>query len=101
LIKLTVKDELGKLQKTWDQYLIQLGFENKVHPPTIKSHEKVAKHEQGTSSSAIQPTTSKKRKRETFFHTLDEPVEAPPTSQQEYARSSRILGGGKHPFHFS
>jgi hypothetical protein len=31
----------------------------------------------------------------------DEPVEAPPTSQQEDAGSSCILGGGKHPFPFA
>jgi hypothetical protein len=42
LIKVNVKADLGKLQKTWDQYLIQLGFEKKVHPPTTKSHDKVA-----------------------------------------------------------
>jgi hypothetical protein len=101
LIKVIVKAELGKLQKTWDQYLIQSGFEKKVHPPAVKSHDKVAKPEQGTSSSASQPTTSKKRKRATCVKTPDEPVEAPPTSQQADARSSRILGGGKHPFPFA
>jgi hypothetical protein len=81
LIKVIVKDELGKLQKTWDQYLIQLSFEKKVHPPVVKSHETVAKLEQGTSYSASQPTTSKKRKRASHVKTPDEPVEAPPTSQ--------------------
>jgi hypothetical protein len=28
-------------------------------------------------------------------------MEAPPTSHQAYAGSSRILGGGKHPFPFA
>ena len=78
-----------------------MGFEKKVYPPVIKSHEKVTNPEQGTSSSANQPTTSKKRKRETCVKTPDEPVEAPPTRHQVVSGSSCILGGGKHPFPFA
>jgi hypothetical protein len=68
--------------------LIQSGFEKKVHPSDEKSHDKGAKPEQETSSSTIQPTTSKKRKREACVKTPYEPVEAPPTSQQADAGSS-------------
>jgi hypothetical protein len=78
-----------------------LGFENKVHPSAIKSHEKVAKTEQGTSSNVSQPATSKKRNIAACVNTPDEPVEAHSTSQQEDARSSYLLGGDKHPFPFS
>jgi hypothetical protein len=101
LIKVIVKGKLGKLQNTWDQYLNQSSFEKKVHPPAVKSHEKVANLEQGNSSSASQPTTSKKRKRETCVKTPDEPLEYSPTRQQVDPRSSRILGGSKHLFPFA
>jgi hypothetical protein len=101
LIKVLVKAELGKLQKTWDKFLIQSGFEKKVYPSTAKSHDKGANLEQETSSSTNRSTNAKKRKRTTCVKISDEPVEAPPTSQQENEGSSRILGGGKHPFPFA
>ena len=89
------------MQKTWDQYLIQWGFEKKVHPPTIKSHEKVAKPGKVMSSSVSQTVTSNKRKRKFCVKTPNEPMEAPPTTEQEDERFSRILGGGKNHFPFT
>jgi hypothetical protein len=101
LIKFLVKAELGKLQKTWDQFLIQSGFEKEKHSPASQSHGNIVKPDQETPSNVGQSTTAKKGKRAACLKTPDEPVKATSTSQQTDAGSSHILGGGKHPFPFS
>jgi hypothetical protein len=101
LIKFLVKAELGKLQKTWDQFLIQSGFEKENHSPASQSHGNIVKPDQETPSNVDQSTTAKKGKRATCLKTPDEPVKATSSSQQTDAGSSHILGGGKHPFPFA
>jgi hypothetical protein len=53
LIKVLIKAELGKLHKTWDQFLIQSGFEKEVHPPASQSHDKVVVPTQEASPSPV------------------------------------------------
>lgn len=101
LIKVLVKAELGKLQKTWDQFLIQSGFEKEVHPPVAQSHDNVVKSESETPPGTSRSANAKKGKRVAFLKTPDEPIKATSSIQQADAGFSRILGQGKHPFPFA
>jgi hypothetical protein len=92
---------MRKLQRTWDQLLIQSGFEKEVHPPASQSHDKFYVPTQEYSPNASQPTISNKGKRVTRLKTLDEPVKSIPSIQKIDVGASRILVGGKHMFPFA
>jgi hypothetical protein len=79
-IKILIKLELGKLQRTWDQFLIQLGFEKEVHPHVTQLYDKVVKPNQEASPNESQPVIPRKGKREACLNISDELVEATPTS---------------------
>jgi hypothetical protein len=98
LIKVLIKEELEKRQRTWDQFLIQSGFKIEVHPPAQKLTDKFVEPMQGASSSTSPPVVSRKNKRKTSLKISDEQVEATPTSLQTGEGSSHALGGGRHPF---
>jgi hypothetical protein len=101
LIKKLIKVGLEKLQRTWDRFLIQSGFEKEVHPTAIELHDNVPEPNQEASPNASQPVIPRKGKREAYLNISDEPVEATPTSLEIDRGSSHILGGGKHPFPYS
>jgi hypothetical protein len=46
LIKVLVKDELGKLQKTWDQFLIYSGYDKENHTYASQSHGNIVNPDQ-------------------------------------------------------
>jgi hypothetical protein len=60
--KIIVKDELGKLQNTWDHFLIQSGFEKEKHSPSSQSHGNIVKPDQETPSNVDQSATAKNGK---------------------------------------
>jgi hypothetical protein len=60
LITFLVKAELGKLQKIWDQFLIQSGYEKENHAFASQSHVNIVKPDQETPASVIQSTPAKK-----------------------------------------
>jgi hypothetical protein len=62
LIKFLVKAELGKLQKTWNHFLIQSGFEREEYPPSSQTHATVVEPDQETPASTSQSTTVKRGK---------------------------------------
>jgi hypothetical protein len=62
LIKVLVKAELGKLQKTWDQFLIQSGYEKENHASASQSHGNIVKPDQETPANVGQSTPAKKGK---------------------------------------
>jgi hypothetical protein len=63
LIKILIKAEMGKLQRTWDQLLIQSGFEKEVHSPATQFHDKIDEPNQEASPSASRPIIPRKGKR--------------------------------------
>jgi hypothetical protein len=62
LIKFLIKAELGKLQKTWDQFLIQSRFEKENNSPSSQPHGNIVKNDQETPCKVVQSTTTKKGK---------------------------------------
>ena len=62
LIKVLVKDELGKLQKTCDQFLIHSEFEKENHTLVSQSNGNIVKPDQETPSNVNQSATAKKGK---------------------------------------
>jgi hypothetical protein len=101
LIKILIKVELGKLQSTWDQFLIHSGFEKELHPPTTLLNDKVVEPNQEDSPNTSQPVIPRKGKREACLNILDEPMEDTPNILQEDEGYSHILGGGKDSFPYA
>jgi hypothetical protein len=60
LIKFLVKSELWKLQKTWDQFLIQLGYEKEKHASASQSHGNIVNPIQEIPSNVSQSTPTNK-----------------------------------------
>jgi hypothetical protein len=101
LIEILIKVELGKLQMTWDRFLIQSGFEKEVHPPATQLHDKIVEPDQEASPSASQPVIPMKGKIKACLKISDKPMKPTPTNLQADEGSSHILGGGKHPFPYA
>jgi len=101
LIKVLIKEDLEKIQRTWDRFLIHSRFEPEVHPPTQTFPDKFVEPMQGTSSSTSQPIVSRKNKRRTSLNISYEQVEATLTSLQIGEGSSHVLGGGRNPFPYA
>jgi hypothetical protein len=101
LIKILIKVKLGKIERTWDQLLIQSWFEKEVHPPTTQFHDKVVEPNQEASPNESKLVIPRKGKREACLNISDEPVEDTPISLQADEGSSNILGGGKHLFPYA
>jgi len=101
MIKVHVKAKLGKLKRTWDQFLIHSGFEKENHSLASQSHGNIVNPDQETLSNVGQSTIAKKGKRATCFKTLDKLVKYTSANQETNAGSSHILGGGKHHFPFA
>lgn len=81
LIKVSANAKLGKLQKTWDQFLIQLGYEKENHASASHSHRNIVKHDKKTPTKVGQSTPARKGKRTTCFETPNEPVKTTSASQ--------------------
>jgi hypothetical protein len=81
-IKILIKSELGKLQRTWDTFLIQSGFEKEVHHPITQLHDKIVEPNQEASPSVNQPVIPRKGKRESCLNISNDPMEDTPTILQ-------------------
>ena len=71
MIKILVKVELGKLQRTWDQLLIQSEFLKESHPHVTQLHDKIVEPNQEASPNTSQPVIPRKGKREACLNNSD------------------------------